>query len=175
MAERWVSAFEYEGLYEVSSIGRVRRIAGSPRCRVARFIKPVPLIHRDGYLCVSLWRENRGLMRRLNRLVFQSFHGKIERHIDVHHKDEVVENNKLSNLIALTKKEHAAVSSRRVGSECHNAVLSEAQVKSIKKMYRRGVRGFGYRTLSARFVVRPEYIRDIIKGKTWKHVQVSPR
>ena len=52
--EKWVDIKGYEGLYQVSDLGRVKRVAGSPHCRVDRILKPAS--QKTGYLFVKdIW------------------------------------------------------------------------------------------------------------------------
>jgi len=52
--EVWRPAGGFEGFYEVSDLGRVKRIAGSPRCKVDRILNP--MLNPRGYLVVGLTR-----------------------------------------------------------------------------------------------------------------------
>ncbi len=170
MEEIWAPAFEYEGLYEVSNLGRVKRLAGTPKCPNERLLKAVPLKRRHGYLVVSLWKNGKGLPRRVNRLVYQSFRGAVDAKIDIHHRNDVNTNNELANLQALTKLEHSAVTAHPCGEAHHGSILKVADVNRIRKEYRKGVRGSGYRAIAIRMGIRSEYVRDVIKGKTWSHL-----
>ncbi len=169
--ETWIRAHGFEGLYEVSDMGNVRRLGGSIKCKRTRPVKAVAMKKRAGYLCVSLWRGNKGYMQRLHRLVYQSFHGPIPAKMDVHHEDEIKTNNRLDNLRALTKQEHAKISPHSRGEQHFNAILTEDDVRTIRREYQRGVRGSGYVALGRKLGFRSEYVRDVIKRGAWKHVQ----
>jgi ribosome-binding protein aMBF1 (putative translation factor) len=57
------------------------------------------------------------------------------------------------------------------GEEMPAAKLTEDNVRAIKAEYRPGKDGISYRDLSWKYDVSQETIRDIIKGRLWKHVQ----
>jgi hypothetical protein len=57
-----------------------------------------------------------------------------------------------------------------VGSKNGYSKLTEQQVKEIRELYRRGVRGFGQEALGKRFGVHRVNIKKIVERKIWKHV-----
>lgn len=65
--ERWVGVVGYEGLYEVSSLGRVRGI------KRGKILRTHP--DRNGYLRVRLSRGGIVTNRVVHRLVCEAFHG----------------------------------------------------------------------------------------------------
>ena len=88
MRERWRPVLGYEGLYEVSNLGRVRRV---------KIIEPTRKKH--GYMQISLVDRN-GKRRsfRLHRIVATAFVPNPEGKPQVNHRDENPENNRASNL-----------------------------------------------------------------------------
>lgn len=50
--EIWKDIKGYEGIYQVSNEGRVKRLAGSPKCKKDRILKNSTT--SNGYLFVSL-------------------------------------------------------------------------------------------------------------------------
>lgn len=80
----------YEGLYEVSNLGRVKNI------KTGRILKPHK--HRGGYLLINLCKS--GTMRTdlIHRLVANSFLPNPQNLPCVNHKDEDKTNNAISNL-----------------------------------------------------------------------------
>lgn len=106
--ERWRSVLEFEGVYEVSDLGRVKRVRAGQGCRPGRILRDAENGH--GYRVVSLWRENRGHMRLVHVLVAGAFLGLKPDGMDVNHKDGNKANNAASNLEYLTRSgnnEHA--------------------------------------------------------------------
>lgn len=77
--ERWLPVVGYEGVYSVSSLGRVRREAGSLRCRVGRVLRPGltggsgPVEHR--YYFVSLSQGGKRKNSYVHDLVAAAFLG----------------------------------------------------------------------------------------------------
>ena len=78
----------YEGMYEVSNLGRVRRDG--------RILKPSK--NKKGYLLVSLFKNGTKKNARIHRLVAQSFIPNPQNLPQINHKDEDKTNNAVENL-----------------------------------------------------------------------------
>ena len=99
--EEWRDIPEYEGLYQASNLGRVRSL---PRTTTSgRIIKPYNNPH-NGYVYVTLSKNNRRIGKRLHRLVIGAFNGESE--LQVNHIDGDKRNNKLDNLEYCTQSEN---------------------------------------------------------------------
>ena len=105
MEEKWIDIKGYEGYYQISDLGRVKRLAGSPKCKTDRILKPGS--QKTGYLFVTLHKDGIGKMYRVHRLVLENFNP-IEnmKNLQVNHKDEIRTNNMLSNLEWVTATEN---------------------------------------------------------------------
>lgn len=92
--ELWKDIKGYEGLYQVSNWGRVKRILKTnPNGRIV-----TPVSGRDGYLQVSLSKQNHDKTHRIHRLVAATFLDNPNNYPVVNHKDEDVTNNAVENL-----------------------------------------------------------------------------
>ena len=96
MKEVWKPVVGYEGLYEVSNLGRVRRV---------KIIEPSRKKH--GYMQISLTGSD-GVRKsfRLHRLVAEAFIPNPDGKPQVNHKDEDTENNRARNLEWATAEEN---------------------------------------------------------------------
>lgn len=95
-SEEWRDAFGFEGIYQVSNEGRVRRVLASRGTRPG-IIKP-QANPRNGYLTVSLSRENKKKRISVHRLVALAFLGPQPEGKEVCHNDDDRNNNHASNL-----------------------------------------------------------------------------
>ena len=93
--EQWLPVEGYEGLYEVSNLGRVKSLNYNHTGK-EKILKPKK--HRDGYLQVQLWRDGKHKMFQVHRLVATAFIPNPEGFEQVNHRDEVKTNNCASNL-----------------------------------------------------------------------------
>ena len=96
MAEEiWVPVIRFEGLYEVSNLGRVRSLTRPNKLEglVSQRIKT------GNYLNIHLCRKGKGKEYRVHRIVLESFKGlSLEGNTQVNHKDGDKHNNCLDNL-----------------------------------------------------------------------------
>lgn len=86
--EEWKPVPGYEDLYEVSTLGRVRR---------GGRLKRLP-INNQGRRNVGLWRGGKGLTVMVHRLVAETFLGPCPEGLWVCHRDGDCLNNQVSNL-----------------------------------------------------------------------------
>ena len=89
--ERWLPIPGWEGLYDVSSLGRVRS-----HYRGGRILRPWP--DADGYLRVSLSRGGVQTIYRVHRLVLLAFAGPGEPGEEVRHLNGDATDNRADNL-----------------------------------------------------------------------------
>ena len=127
--EEWKDIAGYEGLYQVSSLGRVKSL--SRRDRLNRVIQEKilkPRSDKKGYLMVNLYKESKRKSYKVHRLVAQAFILNPENKPQVNHKDEDKTNNRVDNLEWATAKENVNYGTRneRVAkSHVNNKKLSK--------------------------------------------------
>lgn len=105
--EIWKPVPDYEGLYSISNMGRVRREAGGKRTFRGRILKP---LLRMGYLRVFLYRlgEKGSKKLTIHCLVADVFLSKQSHHEEVNHKNGVKTDNRAENLEWVTHAENMA-------------------------------------------------------------------
>lgn len=103
MIEEWKDIEGYEGLYQVSNLGRVKRSKGKymKSERILRLF-----INTPGYLQVMLCKNNKCKKFTVHRLVAEAFIPNHENKPQVNHIDEDKTNNMVSNLEWMTAKEN---------------------------------------------------------------------
>lgn len=91
--EQWRDIDGYDGIYQVSSLGRVRSLKFG-KTRVLR-----PGKTKDGYFIVQLWRNGKGKTFSVHRLVAQAFIPNDDNSkTQINHRDECKQNNRFWNL-----------------------------------------------------------------------------
>lgn len=115
--EIWKPISGYEGLYEVSSCGRVKSVErdfvdsiGRKYTVKERILKGAPC---GGYFIVTL-RDNKGKRKnpRIHRLVAEAFIPNPDNKPQVNHKDEIKTNNHVENLEWVSAKENCNYGTR---------------------------------------------------------------
>ena len=97
MTEVWKDVKNYEGLYQISNLGNVKRISSGKR------LKPY---NRKGYIRVALSKDDTTKHIDIHRLVAQAFIPNPENKPEVNHIDGDKSNNEVSNLEWCTRKEN---------------------------------------------------------------------
>lgn len=107
MEEIWKDIKGYEGLYQVSNLGRVRSVdrLDSANHKLKGRIKSTS-IRPNGYENVILCKNSKSKGYSVHRLVAQAFILNPENKPQINHIDENKANNKVSNLEWVTRKEN---------------------------------------------------------------------
>lgn len=173
--EHWKEIPGWEGYYAASTLGRIKRIAGSPRCPIDRILKPMPYGNWGGYYMVAPVRtghKQRPMM--VHRLVLMAFAGlpPSPAHEGNHINGDKLD-NRPENLEWVTRAEnikHAYdtnLHGRYVGSNASAAKLTEVDVADIlKRIAAREYR----RDLAREYGISTKSIDDMVSGHNWRHV-----
>lgn len=174
MNEIWKAIPQYEGKYEVSTMGRVRCLK-STRARNDIALKE-PLILKQyphhiykAYPRVVLWKNNKPKDIRVHRLVLQVFCGECPPNHVAAHLNGDANDNRLENLKWATRQEnelhkkmHGTVCR---GSRHHNSKLKEQYIPVIHRLSKDGVCS---KDIAAKFKVHKTTINKVLKGLIWK-------
>ena len=98
MQEKWKDIAGYEGIYQISNLGRVKNT-------VTKEIKKQS-DNGKGYKSVNLWKQNKGQTFYIHRLVAGAFIENTLNKPEVHHIDSDRSNNTVENLTWVTTKEN---------------------------------------------------------------------
>lgn len=108
MEEIWKDIKGYEGLYQISNLGRVKSLArvifeidGKERVSKEKILQSKRI--SSGYRAVILYKDGKGKTMYIHRLVAQAFLYNGNNYTDVNHKDGNKENNTLANLEWVTR------------------------------------------------------------------------
>ena len=101
--EIWKDIPDYEGLYQISSIGRVKSLKRSISRNNGRVLnlsekQLSAKIDEHGYVKFQLWKNNKPKNIRAHRLVALNFIENPKNHLEVNHIDGNKTNNKYDNL-----------------------------------------------------------------------------
>jgi hypothetical protein len=177
--ERWRPVVGYEGLYEVSDLGRVRSLdrvsllqGKYKRFAKGRVLKPIP--NSKGYHLVTLSKDGIQKTPSVHQLVLQAFVGPCPEGQLVRHGPGGKDDNRLSNLSYGTPKQNMADRLRdgtAIYGDTHPmAKLTEEQARWILSM--KGV--MRQVDIAKQLDVGWWQVSKIIKGKGWAHVHPTP-
>lgn len=158
----------FEGYYDVSDEGEVRRIVKGK----GGTLGPLrPYVLRGGYPCVYPSTNDRRRQVMVHTAVAAAFLGPRPAGHTINHKNGIKTDNRAVNLEYVTPKENSAHAAKlgliEHGSSRWNARLAEQDVAVLRRLYAAGV---GVHHLAVGFAVSPTTIRDALNGRTWKHV-----
>jgi len=168
--EEWKPARGYEGWYEVSNLGRVRRVRAGKGTRVGQIIKQT--LSTRGRWQVSLSRHGEHHTFPVHVLVAHAFIGPRPDGKEINHIDYNCLNNTPDNLEYVTPIEnikHAyahgqAERTTQRGSKQGSAKLTEADVVAIRAS------AIPRDKIAAAYGVSACTIKFIRNGRSWKHV-----
>ena len=181
MEEEWRNIAGYP--YDVSSCGRVRRMAPSRNTWIGRVLKPTT--DRNGYYYVILCHEGIVRTHKIHILVCTAWHGEkpaIEtsqvRHLNGMHQD-----NRPENLFWGTAQENAddrEAHGRQAKGEGHpSALFTQKQVDALRQEYREHMRqrlqqGFvrAQRSMHSvwaqKYHMKIETLKTILSGRSYE-------
>ncbi|MGP4024383.1 NUMOD4 domain-containing protein [Actinomadura sp. 3N407] len=161
-AEQWRPCPGYEGVYEVSDAGRVRRAAPGRCTWPGRILRPS--IGTSGYPKVGLYAAGKVRSHHVHRLVAAAFLSPppSPEH-EVHHRNADTRDASLANLVWLTRQQNAALRRPRLPrrpqppTRVGPIALTRDQVAEIRARHAAG--GISYRALAREYGVAHGTIR----------------
>ena len=184
MKEIFKPVVGYEGLYEVSNLGRVKCLEKTGPNPITKGIRVYPekimktRTDRDGYTTIGLNDETNGRKKKystVHRLVAKAFLPNPENRPEVNHKDHNRSNNELANLEWSTLQENRAWCvkfDRQIkGEQVNTCKLTEAQVLEILSLKN----SLTQKQLGEKYGVTQSAISSLLLGKSWKSVKSGVR
>lgn len=174
-SEVWKNIPGYELVYQVSSLGRIKRISYYRNTYPGRVL--TPNLDSRGYLRVHLSQNNKSINRSIHQLVLEAFVGPRPKGLQCRHLNGNRLDNRLANLKWGTPAENQKDSIRHKtkfqpntrGSNSGMAKLNESQVIQIRKLY--ATKKLTQKQIGDKFGVGATAISQIVNRKRWEHVK----
>jgi hypothetical protein len=183
MEEIWKDIQGYEGLYQVSNLGRVkslpRRIVDRKNNRFFKGRVLKSYLDKDGYPTTIMSNKNKKRVIHVHRLVAETFIPNPENKGTVNHIDGNKQNNRVGNLEWCTQLEnirHAFSMGLKNNNHCtgeanYASKLSESDVKFMRANFISRSKDFGITAMAKRFNITTGHAAQVIYRKVWKHVK----
>lgn len=172
MTEIWQPVVGYETLYQVSSLGRVRRMLNRNGNPLHEPLILQLITRQRGYLQVNLWKQNRHQSCRVHRVVMAAFIGPVPEGMQVNHRNGIKKDNSLENLEYVSPGDnvrHAKEvlhANQGIKHPAHR--LSETAVRHIRTA---GLAGQSRTELAREFGVSRGCIGNVLSNRNWRHVR----
>lgn len=145
MEEVWKDIPTYEGLYQVSNLGRVRSLDHQVKChhnstRIVKGTIKKPQLNRRGYSTITLSKESKFHTYTYHQLVAWAFMPKFKKGDELNHINGIKTDNRLENL-ELTTSSHNQLHAirnhlrRKKGKSKYNNVSYAANRPELKKRW----------------------------------------
>lgn len=167
--EEWKPIEDFEGIYEVSDKGRIKRIKGTNSTKAGHIL--TQCLSPTGYSRVTLSRGNKHKDGRVHRIVAETFLGNPPTIIhQVNHKNGIRNDNRVENLEWVTPREnvrHSFTLGREAASgENHpNSKLNWDLVTKIRSMFNDGVKQVD---ISAILGINRGTVNDVVRKRCWR-------
>lgn len=175
--EFWKDIQAYEGLYQISNFGRIKRLERESKYKHSkRGLKEKIMVlnkNKHGYRFIKLVNDGLVKTHSVHRLVAIHFISNIENLPEVNHKDGDKNNNEHSNLEWCSRANnmnHAYENSliNQKGTNSFWSKLNEEEVLEIRELYRGGT--LTYDDIAAIFGVGPSTIGRVVRKEVYANV-----
>nr|WP_302597842.1 NUMOD4 motif-containing HNH endonuclease [uncultured Cellulosilyticum sp.] len=150
----WIDIKGYEGLYKISDSGQVKSLKNHGRRKKDRILKFD--ISNNGYLRVTLSKNNKQKRFLVHRLVYENFISEIPEGLVINHKDMNRKNNDIKNLELISQHENNQLKS--------NTKLDKSKVQAIRNSK------LSKEMLSELYGVHIRTIERVINGDRWANI-----
>lgn len=175
--EIWKDIKGYEGIYQVSNTGRVKRLVGYQRLKEKILKNFLCGKNWSMYYKVRLYKKDNGKYFAVHRLMALAFLDNPNNYLEVRHLDGDRFNNVIENLAFGTHQMNMQDSIKHgtfhipdnTGERNGKSKLTEFLVKEIRYLYDNNI--MRQNKIAAKYKMSLAGINAIVLRKNWKHVK----
>lgn len=169
--EIWIEMIDFPK-YEISNFGRVR--SNVKDARILKFVK-----NHKGYYLVRVYKNKKQYTFSVHRLVCSHFNGdrRSEKGLQVNHINGDKNNNRADNLNWMTNQENAihafelGLRKAKKGEDNYKSKLTEEKIHKIVEIL--NTTELSCSKIGKMFEVSGDCIYDLVRGKSWKHLNLK--
>jgi predicted XRE-type DNA-binding protein len=171
--EVWKDVINYEGLYQISNMGRIKSLPRNSRTKIVKDKKILKLKQIKGdYIQVKLCKNSIAKMRIVSRLVAEHFLQKPDYTVVANHINSIRDDNRVENLEWISQSENIRYSYKfgkasQKGEKNNNSKITQEIANNIRDYFENN-KHLSQNELAKIFGLKREHIKDIINFKTWK-------
>ena len=177
--EIWKDVKGYEGLYQVSNLGKVKSLKKIITTKKGWFLPKKECVLKykkgnHGYIRVMLYKNKKGISFGVHKLVIIAFIPNPENKPEPNHKNGIKTDNRVVNLEWVTKSENAIHSYKMGlqkplrGSDVKTSNVTNSEVLEIRRKYKWNV--YTMEMLAKEYNMSRSGIFYIVKRLTWTHI-----
>jgi hypothetical protein len=165
--EEWKTILEFPE-YQVSNLGRVKRVVASQGAVTGRILKP---FDSNGYKKVCLTSGSKKRKVAIHRLVLETFVGMPSEKLDCCHWNGIRSDNRIENLRWASRSENMKDAKRHgtatIGEKNGQAILNSSDVLKIRELRKSGAKVID---MARMYNVTHQAISDICNRRNWRHI-----
>jgi hypothetical protein len=177
--EEWRDIEGYEGIYQVSNLGRVKSLDRAVQHRNGKVLmkkgKQLKVVYAGNkYGRIILNKNGKKSAKLIHRLVALTFIINETNLKEVNHKDLDKTNNSVENLEWVSPKQNTQHAfnnryiKRYLGEDNHRAVVTEEVVLKIRELH--ATKKYRYKDIGEMFGIHHSVVGYIVRRQTWRHI-----
>lgn len=176
MTEIWKPIKGFEGLYEISNMGRLRSFYKATHGRFVVSNEPQKIRKANpdgnGYLGLCLKKNGKAYPKRIHRLVLITFVGDCPQGMEACHNDGIKTNNIVNNLRWDTHRNNMVIDggARAIMQKGENNPSAKLTTETVLRIKELGRQKMLHREIGNLLSVSRRNVSRIIQGVRWAHI-----
>lgn len=173
--EIWKDIKNYEGLYKVSNLGRVKSLARKTKTRIIHEDKILKIKQssEEGYLQAKLCKNSKIINPVVGRLVAEAFLEKPNYECIANHKNCIRYDNRVENLEWISQSQNIRYSyslgrSNQKGSKNNASKITQEIANNIREFQKNNVH-LSQSEIAKEFNLTRSLIKNVLNFKTWNY------